>query len=109
MIQLCGFRNTINQCTGIGTVGSVMEHPVLLAQAKCPDGPLRSRIINRNIRMIKKYFQVFFLIQTVFQSISCFALWKERRIGEYFFYSRKVVLNKRFDEQLSLLKTFLRW
>ena len=25
-----------------------------LAQAKCPDGTLRSRIINRNIRMIKK-------------------------------------------------------
>ena len=50
MIQLCSFRNTIHQRTGIGTIGSVMEDPVLLAQTKCPDGTLRSRIINRDIR-----------------------------------------------------------
>ena len=42
MIQLCNFRNTIHQRTGIGTIGSVMEHPVLLAQTKCPDGTLNN-------------------------------------------------------------------
>ena len=52
IIQLCCFRNAINQCTGVSTICCVMEHPALLAQAKCPDRSLWCRIINRNIRQL---------------------------------------------------------
>ena len=42
IIQLCCFRNAIDQCTGVSTICCVMEHPVFLPKTKRPDSTLRS-------------------------------------------------------------------
>ena len=61
----CCFRNTVDDCTGLGSGNCIDHDPVLLADAESTDRLLGGVVVHWDFSVIKKHLQVFFLIQGI--------------------------------------------
>ena len=68
IVCFCGFRNAVNDGTGLCTGNGIDHHPVFLANAEPTDGLLRSVIVHRRFTIVQEYFQVFLLIQRIIET-----------------------------------------
>lgn len=109
VVQLCGFRETVDHSARPGAFYRIMEHPVLFPDTERPDGALTCRIVYRDISVSEEYAKIFFLVHAVAQAVRGLAFRRNSPIFQLLFYPRKIFLNKRLYAALPLLEPFLRW
>lgn len=74
IIRFCSFHNTVNDCRRFGSMNRIDHLPILLPNTKSSDCPFAGVIVNRNVSVCEKYPKIFFLIQSIPDSITKFIL-----------------------------------
>ena len=106
IVGLCCLCDTVDHSGCLCSVYGINDFPVLLSDAEATDGTLRSIIIHRNISIIQKYPEIFFLIQKVGKSSFQLAFYHD--LFFFLFQVRKQSIYQWPDDHLTLRKSFFR-
>ena len=80
LIGLSSLGNAVYSGTGISALYGIEEQPVLLPNAKRSYGALRGRIVDGHFAILEKYAKLFLLVDTIVETLSCFALGKAVKV-----------------------------
>lgn len=110
-IQVIGFRcfrYTVDDPAGFRTIDTVDQLPRVFVHTEAAECSFCYVVVKWNFPIIQEYFQCLFLIDTVVDPFQCFPFGKT--IGRWnLFYSRKESLHQRFDGDLTLFLSVIRF
>ena len=104
LVRLGRFHQAVDHCAGLGTVDGVDDVPVGPANGEGTDRTLCCRVVDGNFAVFQEYFQVFLLVQAVFQGIP--RLLAQDRGRLLFFYPCEVSLHEWQNLLLAALFSF---
>lgn len=69
LVRLGRLRHAVDNCTGLDTVDGINEVLVGAANGEGPYRTLRCKVIDVDFSVVQEHFQLFLLVQTIFQAI----------------------------------------
>ena len=108
VIRLCCFRYAVDDRAGFRTIDTVDQFPRMFVHTEAAERSFCYVVVKWNFPIIQEYFQCLFLIDTVVDPFQCFPFGKTTS-GPDFFYPRKESLYQRFDCDLPLFFSIIRF